>query len=167
MQLTVNDCAKFDLYRDFAISRGSGVWHGISWRIERGVLYMGTGAWPLSRQVLRGKLRNGGSPRQRFFLVGKDNRRSRTILLTPDGLLGTRGELGLKYRSSILSTRRRKASTRAKIIGRLCGETPTIDWAASHPEYVPRKMRPRMRQTTISRLWRRLMRDFPEVSWLT
>ena len=77
--------------------------------------------------------------------------------MTPDGRVGTRGELvWIRYRSQRMWTRRKQRAYRHhKIIERLDGPTD-FKWVAEHENYVPKKRR-RMRSTTYRRLRKRLV----------
>jgi hypothetical protein len=69
---------------------------------------------------------------------GSDGKRVTSLFLTPEGSLGTRWELGLKYRSQRLWTKNRLARARAKVVEKLEGPTD-FDWVRDHPAHLPRK----------------------------
>ena len=83
-----------------------------------------------------------------------DGRRCTALFMTPDGRVGTRWELELRYKSQTMWTRKRIAHRRHKAIERLMGPTD-YQWVRDHPDYVPDRPK-RMRRTTYRRLRKRL-----------
>jgi hypothetical protein len=75
--------------------------------------------------------------------------------MTPDGRVGTRAELELRYKSQTLWTKKRLAHRRHKAIEKLAGSSD-FQWVRDHPTYVPEKPK-RMRWRTYRRLRKRLM----------
>jgi hypothetical protein len=61
-----------------------------------------------------------------------------TLFVTPDGEVGSRLELHLKYRSQRLWRGKRLAWARAKVIERLEGPVD-FEWVRDHPEHLPPK----------------------------
>ena len=76
------------------------------------------------------------------------------MFMTPDGRVGTRWELDLRYKSETMWTGKRLARRRHKVIEKLAGTTD-FQWVRDHPTYVPDR-RKRMRRTTYRRLRHRL-----------
>ena len=155
-RLLIEDCARLELKRLFRSGRigagSSGTWRGQRWRIEGPFLVMSGSRWrliPSQQKNVRGTT----------WLVqsSKDGRRYRHLLMTPSGLIGTRGELaGIRYRSQRMWTKRKqRAYRRHKIIEKLDGPTD-LKWVTEHENYVPKKRR-RMRATTYRRLRKRLV----------
>jgi hypothetical protein len=58
--------------------------------------------------------------------------------MTPDGRVGTRCELELRYKSQTMWTKKRLAHRRHKAIEKLDGPTD-FKWVRDHPTYVPEK----------------------------
>jgi hypothetical protein len=75
--------------------------------------------------------------------------------MTPDGRVGTRAELELRYKSQTLWTKKRLAHRRHKAIEKLAGSSD-FQWVRDHPTYVPEKPK-RMHWRTYRRLRKRLM----------
>jgi hypothetical protein len=75
--------------------------------------------------------------------------------MTPDGRVGTRWELQLRYRSETMWTGKRLAHRRHKLIEKLAGKTDFRS-LREHPAYVPNRPK-RMRRTTYRRLRKRLV----------
>jgi hypothetical protein len=95
-------------------------------------------------------------------------RRRTCLFMTPDGRVGTRGELELRYKSQTLWTKKRLAHRRHKAIEKLDGPTD-FKWVRDHPTYIPEKPK-RMRWKTFRRLRKRLVttpRKQPELDELT
>ena len=74
---------------------------------------------------------------------GKDGRRYRHLLMTPDGRVGTRGEIGgIRYRSQRMWTKKKQiAHRRHKAIEKLIGPTD-LAWVQSHENFIPEKPAP-------------------------
>ena len=77
------------------------------------------------------------------------------MFMTPDGRVGTRWELDLRYKSETMWTGKRLARRRHKVIEKLAGTTD-FQWVRDHPTYVPDRPK-RMRRTTYRRLRNRLV----------
>jgi hypothetical protein len=165
-RLLIEHCARLEiknLFRSGRVGAGSsGTWRGQSWRIEGAFLVMQDKRWrlvPMQQKNVRGTT----------WLVqsSKDGRRYRHILMTPDGTIGTRTELGARYKSQTLWTKKRLAHRRHKVIEKLAGNTD-FAWVRDHPTFVPDRPK-RMRQTTYRRLRKRLTttpRKHPELDEL-
>jgi hypothetical protein len=154
-RLLVEDCARLEiknLFRSGRVGAGSsGSWRGQRWRIEGTFLVMSDNRWklvPTQQKNVRGTT----------WLVqsSKDGRRCRH-LLTPDGRIGTRGELvGVRYRSQRMWTRKKqRAYRRHKVIEKLDGPTD-FKWVQEQEDYIPKKPH-RQRWTTYRRLRKRLV----------
>jgi hypothetical protein len=90
----------------------------------------------------------------RWFLIDRNGKRVRSLFLTPSGQVGSRWEVKLEYLSHRLTTDKRRAWARSKLISRLDAPT-SLDWARSHPDYLPK--RPRLtRKTTHQKITDRL-----------
>jgi hypothetical protein len=99
---------------------------------------------------------------------GRDGQAMHLSVHEPDGRVGTRGELELRYKSQTLWTGKRLAHRRHKVIEKLAGSTD-FQWVRDHPTYVPEKPK-RMRRATYRRLRKRLTttpRKHPELDELT
>jgi hypothetical protein len=148
----VEDCHRLEIKRLFKTGRvgagSSGTWRGCRWRIDGSFLVMSERAWKLV--PTRQKNLEGTSWSVRSL---KDGWRYRHLFMTPDGRVGTRVELGLRYRSHAM-WRRRPALRRQKAIEKLIGITD-LDWVGDHPNYVPDRPRG-MKQARYRRLRRRL-----------
>jgi hypothetical protein len=161
-RLVVEDCERFDVQREIFRSRRlrfnavtEGTWKGLRWRVllsETGSFIEVSGSrWELVPHP------SSSSTRWyvRWYVLGSDGRRVTSLLLTPDGRIGTRWELGARYRSQRLWTKKKqRAWQRCKIIQRLEGPTD-FRWVQDHPSYVARKPK-RMERVTYDRLTRRL-----------
>jgi hypothetical protein len=168
-RLLIEDCARLEIGRLFKTGRvgagSAGTWRGQRWQIEGPFLVMSGNRWklvPTQQKNVRGTT----------WLVqsSKDGRRYRHLLMTPDGRVGTRGELtGIRYRSQRMWTKRKqRAYRRQKAIEKLDGPTD-FSWVVDHENYVPKKRR-LMRKTTYRRLRKRLAttpKDQPAQSQLT
>jgi hypothetical protein len=171
-RLTVEDCRRFDiaaLFRSRVVRFDGvteGVWHSLAWRTflsDRGSFLEISGRrWslvPIRRKNVLGV---------QWLVLGRDGRRYRHLLVAPDGRVGTRTELGARYRSQRLWTaRKQRAWRRAKVIEKLDGPTE-FQWVMEHENYVPEKPRSQ-RWTTYRRLRKRLVttpREQPELSEL-
>jgi hypothetical protein len=120
----------------------------LGWRIVGPLLVMSDKSWrllPAPRQNVRGV---------QWLLMDGTGRRCTSLFMTPDGRIGTRWELGLRYRSQTMWTGKRLAHRRHKVIEKLTGPTD-YHWARDHPTYVPEKPK-RMRWSTYRRLRKRL-----------
>jgi len=161
-RLLMEDCARLEIKNLFRSGRmgagSSGSWRGQRWRIDGPFLVMSDNRWklvPTQQKNVKGTT----------WMVqsSKDGRRYRHLLMTPDGRVGTRTELGARYRSHAM-WRKRLDLRRHKVIERLAGKTD-FDWVRNHPTYVPD--RPKwMKQARYRRLRRRLMlarRERPEL----
>jgi hypothetical protein len=130
----------------------SGTWRGQRWLIDGPFLVILDKCWrlvPTQQKNVRGTT----------WLIqsSKDGRRYRHLLMTPDGRIGTRGELvGIRYQSQRMWTKKKqRAYRRHKIIAKLHSPTD-FKWVTEHENYVPKKRR-RMRATTYRRLRERLV----------
>jgi hypothetical protein len=143
-RLVVEDCERFDVQRELFRPRRlrfnavtEGTWKGLRWRVllsETGSFIEVSGSrWELVPHPSSSPLDG-----VRWYLVGSDGRRVTSLFLTPDGKIGTRWELGLKYRSQRLWTKKRLAWARQKVIERLEGPTD-FGWVRAHPDHIPRK----------------------------
>jgi hypothetical protein len=172
-RLVVEDCTRFDiaaLFRSRVLrfdGVSEGVRNGIAWRTflsDRGSFIEISGRrWslvPIRRKNVLGV---------QWLVQAKDGRRYRHLLVSPDGRVGTRTELGARYRSQRLWTKKKqRAWRRAKVIEKLDGPTD-FKWVMAHENYVPAKPK-RQRWTTYRRLRKRLVttpREQPELSELT
>ena len=152
MAVTVESCHRLELKRLFRSGRigagSSGTWRGQRWRIDGPFLVMSGKSWrlvPIPRQNVRGV---------QWLLLDSTGRRCNSLFMAPDGKVGTRWELGLRYKSQRIWTGKRLAHRRHKVIEKLAGRTD-FQWVREHPTYVP--VRPkRMRRTTYRRLRKRL-----------
>jgi hypothetical protein len=170
-RLVVEDCERFDVQREIFRSRRlrfnavtEGTWKGLRWRVllsETGSFIEMDGGPDSCRACRRWELVPHGSSSPvdgvRWYFVGSDGRRVTSLFLTPDGRLGTRWELGLKYKSQRLWTRKRLAWARLKVIVRLEGPTE-FGWVRSHPDHLPGKPK-WMKQARYRRLRRKLVRQ--------
>jgi hypothetical protein len=152
MALTVESCARLNLKQLFQSGRvgegSSGTWRGRRWRIEGSFLVVCDGSWrlvPTPRKNVRGV---------QWLVLDGTGRRCTSLFMTPAGKVGTRWELGLRYKSQTLWTKKRLAHRRHKAMEKLAGPT-SYDWVRSHPDFVPARPR-RMRRTTYQRLRKRL-----------
>ncbi len=94
-------------------------------------------------------IRSGSTSGVWWLVRDATGRRCTTIMLTPDGRLGTRWELRARYRSQRLwSAKKQKARQRHKIIERLEGPTD-FSWVVEDPNYLPRKPRGSSRMTKV------------------
>jgi hypothetical protein len=166
MALTVESCHRLELKRLFRSGRigagSSGTWRGQKWRIDGPFLVMSDSRWKLV--PTQQKNINGTTWLIQSF---RDGRRYRHLLITPDGKVGTRTELGARYKSQTMWTGKRLAHRRHKVIEKLAGTTD-FQWVRDHPTYVPERPR-RMRRTTYRRLRKRLVttpRKHPELDEL-
>jgi hypothetical protein len=163
-RLLIEDCARLkigSLFKSGRVGAGSsGTWRGQRWRIDGSFLVMQNKCWKLV-------------PTQQKNVTGttwllqssKDGRRYRHLLMTPDGRVGTRGELvGIRYRSQRMWTKKKQtAYRRHKAIEKLDGPTD-FAWVQAHENYVPDKPK-LMRQTTFRRLRKRLVTRDDAPSW--
>ena len=166
MALTVESCHRLDLKRLFRSGRigpgSTGSWRGQRWRIDGPFLEMSGNRWrlvPTPRKNVRGV---------QWLLQDATGRRCTCLFMTPDGRVGTRGELELRYKSQTMWTKKRLAHRRHKAIEKLAGRTD-LQWVQNHPTYVPEKPK-RMRWKTFRRLRKRLVttpRQQPELDELT
>jgi hypothetical protein len=102
-----------------------------------------------------------------WLLLDATGRRCTSLFMTPEGKIETRWELGLRYKSQTLWTKKRLAHRRHKVIEKLAGRTD-VKWVREHPTYVPDRPK-RMRRTTYRRLRKRLTttpRKQPELNEL-
>jgi hypothetical protein len=155
-RLLVEDCARLEiknLFRSGRVGAGSsGSWRGQKWRIDGPFLVMSDNRWKLI------SVQQKNVPGTTWLVQSsKDGRRYRHLLMTPDGRVGTRGELvGIRYRSQQMWTKKKQRGYRRhKVIEKLDGPTD-FDWVTEHENYVPKKRR-RMRATTYRRLRKRLV----------
>ena len=154
-RLLVEECARLKIGSLFKTGRvgagSSGTWRGQRWRIERDFLVMQDQRWKLI--PTRQKNVEGTS-----WVVesGKDHRRYRHLLMTPEGRVGTRGELGgIRYRSQRMWTKKKQsAHRRHKAIEKLIGPTD-LAWVQAHASFVPEKPK-LMRQRTYRRIRKRI-----------
>jgi hypothetical protein len=161
-RLLVEDCARLEVGRLFKTGRvgagSSGTWRGQRWRIDGSFLVMSASRWmlvPMSQKNVRGTLRGT----QWYVQSMKDGRRYRHLFMTPEGRVGTRSELGLRYRSQRMWTKKKQnAYRRHKAIEKLIGPTE-FKFVLEHENYIPEK--PKLqRWTTYSRLRKRI--DHPK-----
>ena len=165
MSITVESCHRLELKRLFRSGRvgagSSGSWRGQRWRIDGPFLAMSGKCWrlvPTPRKNVRGV---------QWFLLDSVGRRCTSLFMTPDGRVGTRWELELRYKSQTMWTKKRQAHRRHKVIEKLAGRTD-LQWVREHPTYVPDRPK-RMRRTTYRRLRKRLAntpRKHPELDEL-
>jgi hypothetical protein len=165
MALTVESCHRLELKRLFRSGRigpgSSGTWRGQRWRIEGPFLVMSGRRWklvPAPRQNVRGV---------QWLLLDATGRRVTALFMAPNGKVGTRTELGLRYFSETVWTGKRLAHRRRKVIEKLAGKSD-FKWVRDHPTYVPDRPK-RMRRTTYRRLRKRLTttpRNHPELDEL-
>jgi hypothetical protein len=155
-RLLIEDCARLEIKRLFQTGRvgpgSSGSWRGQRWRIDGPFLVMADNRWKLVPTQQK------NVPGTTWLLQSsKDGKRYRHLLMTPDGRVGTRGELvGIRYRSQRMWTKKKqRAYRRQKAIEKLDGPT-SFSWLLEHENYVPKKRR-RMRATTYGRLRKRLV----------
>lgn len=166
----VEDCSRFDiaaLFRNRVVrfdGVSQGVRQGLAWRTflsDRGSFIEISGR----RWALVPILKRNISGAQ-WFVQGRDGRRHRHLLIAPDGRVGTRMELGARYRSHAM-WRKRPDLRRHKVIERLAGKTD-FNWVRDHPCYVPERPK-RMKQARYRRLRKRLVltpREHPELDEL-
>jgi hypothetical protein len=153
-RLLIEDCARLDIKRLFKSGRvgagSTGTWRGQRWRIDGSFLVISDKSWKLISTQQKNV--EGTSW---VFQSLRDVRRYRHLLMTPDGRVGTRGELeGIRYRSHAM-WRSRPALRRRKVIEKLVGRAD-LCWVRDHPIYVPD--RPKwMKRAKYRRLRRRLM----------
>ena len=153
-RLLVEDCSRLEVGRLFKSGRfgagSSGTWRGQRWRIDGSFLVMSERAWKLfpTRQKNVGGI-------QWYVQSQKDGRRYRHLFMAPDGRVGTRVELGLRYRSQRMWTKKKQvAHRRHKAIEKLIGPTD-FNWVMDHENYVPEKPK-LMRHRTYRRIRKRL-----------
>src|SRR5579864_7267899 len=123
--LVVEDCSIFDVAALFRsrVVRFDGVTegqcNGLAWRMylsARGpFIEMADRRWKLVPIERRNVLR------VQWFVLGKDGRRYRHLLGAPDGRVGTRTELGARYKSQTMWSGKRLAHRRHKVIEKLVG----------------------------------------------
>jgi hypothetical protein len=160
-QLLIEDCARLEIGRLFKTGRvgagSTGSWRGQRWQIDGSYLVISDNRWKLV-SVQEKNVRGTTWLVQSF----KDGRRYRHLLMTPDGRIGTRGELaGIRYRSQRMWTKKKQSALRRqKAIEKLDGPTD-FKWVVEHENYVPKKRR-RMRATTYRRLRKRLVTTTPK-----
>lgn len=139
----------------------SGSWKGIPWSVvfqpNRSYLSFGPRRFELVVILNAGSLRFVPPERQGFKVLvkGNDGANSTSIFVTKNGI-GTKNELDLEWKSNLLSHRKRDALARAKLLGQLTGEQPTVEWTATHSDWLPKKNRKRLRWWTVKRLRKRL-----------
>jgi len=165
-RLLVEDCARLEigsLFRSGRVGAGSsGTWRGQRWRIESPFLVMSGTRWrlvPAPRKNVRGV---------QWLLLDGTGRKCTSLFMTPDGRVGTRWELELRYKSQTMWTGKRLAHRRHKVIEKLAGRTD-LQWVREHPTYVPDRPKG-MRWRTFRRLRKRLVitpRKEPELDELT
>jgi hypothetical protein len=165
MSITVESCRRLDLKRLFQTGRvgpgSTGTWRGQRWRIDGPFLEMSGHRWRLvtaPRKNVRGV---------QWLLLDATGRRVTTLFMTPDGRVGTRWELDLRYKSETMWTKKRLAHRRQKVVEQLEGPTE-FQWVRDHPNYVPDRPKG-MRRTTYRRLRKRLVttpRKQPELDEL-
>jgi hypothetical protein len=157
----IEDCLRFNVQRELFRTRRvqfdavtEGVWTGLRWRAvlsERGsYLAMSGRGWELVPWASSSRV--GGV---RWYVRGSDGGLVTSLFVTPDGRVGTRWELGLKYRSQRLWTNKRLAWARAKVIERLEGPTD-FEWVRDHPDHLPAKPK-WMKQARYRRLRKKLV----------
>jgi hypothetical protein len=154
-RLLIEDCARLEIKRLFKSGRvgagSTGTWRGQRWRIDGSFLVIRDRSWRLV-------------PAQQKNVEGtswvvqslKDGRRYRHLLMTPDGRVGTRGEIGgIRYRSQRMWTKKKQSAYRRhKAIEKLIGPTD-LAWVQAHENYVPEKPK-LMRVRTYRRIKKRL-----------
>jgi hypothetical protein len=169
VRLVVEDCERFDVQREIFRSRRlrfnavtEGTWKGLRWRVllsETGSFIEMGGGPDSCRACRRWELVPHGSSSPvdgvRWYVHDHTGRRVTELFLTPDGMLGTRWELAIKYRSQRLWTRKRLAWARQKVIERLEGLTD-FNWVRDHPDHLPRKPK-WMKQARYRKLRKRLV----------
>jgi hypothetical protein len=153
MALTVDACHRLDLKRLFRSGRiglgSAGSWRGQRRRIDGSFLEMSGNGWrlvPTPRKNVRGV---------QWLLQDAAGRRCTGLFMMPDGRVGTRWELGARYKSQTLWTKKRLAHRRHKAIEKLAGRTD-LQWVWDHPTHVPDRPK-RMRWRTYRRLRKRLV----------
>jgi hypothetical protein len=161
-RLVVEDCYSLNIQRDLFRERllkfdalTEGTWNGLRWRVllsETGSFIDISGhRWELVPHP------SSSSARWyvRWYVSDHTGRRVSSLYLTPTGQLGSRWELGARYRSQRLWTKKRqRAWQRFKVLQRLEGPTD-FKWVQDHSSYVARKPK-RMERVTYDRLTRRL-----------
>jgi hypothetical protein len=153
-RLLIEQCARLKIGSLFKTGRvgagSSGTWRGQRWRIDGSFLVMSERAWRLV--PIRQKNVEGTSWVVRSL---KDGRRYRHLFMTPDGRVATRVELGLRYKSQRMWTKKKqRAYRRHKAIEKLNGPTD-FEFVLEHENYVPEKPR-LMRAQTYRRIRKRL-----------
>jgi hypothetical protein len=161
MALTVEACHRLDLKRLFRSGRigpgSTGSWREQRWRIDGPFLVMWGKRWrlvPAPRRNVRGV---------QWLLLVATGRRCTCLFMTPNGKVGTRWELELRYKSETLWMGKRLAHRRHKVIEKL--DVPTdFKWVRDHPTYAPNTPK-RTRWKTFRRLRKRLVtwRKQPEL----
>jgi hypothetical protein len=153
MVITVESCHRLELKRLFKSGRvgagSSGTWRAQRWRIDGPFLEISDTRWrlvPAPRKNVRGV---------QWLLLDSTGRRCTSLFMTPDGRVGTRWELELRYKSETMWTGKRLAHRRHKVIEKLDGRTD-FQWVRDHTTYVPDRPK-RMRRTTYHRLRNRLV----------
>jgi hypothetical protein len=160
-KLCVEDCLRFDVQRELFRKRRvrfdavtQGDWSGLRWRVvlsERGsYLEMLGRRWELVPWASSSRV-NG----VRWYVRGSDGKLVTSLFVTPDGRVGTWWELGLKYRSERLWTKKRLVWARARVIERLEGPTD-FNWVRDHPDHLPKKPK-WMKQARYRRLRKKLV----------
>jgi hypothetical protein len=164
-RLLIEECARLkigSLFKSGRVGAGSsGKWRGQKWRIDGPFLLMSDRSWRLVPSARKNVLAT------QWLLLDATGRRCASLFMTPDGRVGTRWELGLRYRSQTLWTGKRLAHRRHKAIEKLVGRTD-FKGVRDHPAYVPDRPK-RMRRTTYRRIRKRLTttpRSAPELDEL-
>ena len=89
-----------------------------------------------------------------WHLLDATDRRCTSLFMTPDGRVGTRWELQLRYKSETMLGRKAPGSPTAQGVEKLVGRTD-FQWVREHPNFVPKRPRG-MRRTTYGRLRKQL-----------
>jgi hypothetical protein len=133
-RLLVEDCARLEinlLFKTGRVGAGSTTWRGCRWKIDGAFFVTSERTWrlvPTPRKNVRGV---------QWLLLDATGRRCTCLFITPDGTVGTRWELQLRYRSQRLWTRKKqRAWRRQKIIEKLNGPTD-FQWVVNHEDFVP------------------------------
>jgi hypothetical protein len=174
-RLLVEDCLRLNvnkLVHSKTIRYGAintGVWSCLTWKLhlfDTGTFLEVKGRkWSVVPLFL-----DGSTSGVRWYIL-ESGKRYEHLLLTPDGVVGTRGELirlrRLRYGSQRMWTKKsQRAYRRLRVLQRLeKGQAPSLEWVISHDSYLPKKPK-WMKQAGYARLRKRLVTTPRKISEL-